>query len=146
MKAPCILVAVDFSEPATAAYLEAIELAAFADARLQLLYVAEGHDGEEAARMRQWLDDVEVEAEELITLPGTPWVQIVRHCESTQPLFLVVGSHGLGGYQTLGPGSTTARLLVRSPVPVLVVPQRPAIKRIDASINNASNRAKEPHA
>jgi nucleotide-binding universal stress UspA family protein len=146
MKPPCILVAVDFSEPATAAYREAVELAAFADARLQLLYVAEGHDGEEAIRMRQWLQATDVEAEELITVPGTPWVQIIRHCESTRPLFLVVGSHGLGGYQTLGPGSTTARLLVRSPVPVLVVPQRPAVKRNDSTNSNAMIRAKEPHA
>jgi len=51
---------------------------------------------------------------------GAPWAQLVRYALEEEASYIVVGSHGLSGYQPLAPGSTTARLLTHSPVPVVV--------------------------
>ena len=126
MKDSLILVAVDFSEECGPAYLAAARLSDQLSARLRLLHVAERHDLEHVKRAAAWLERHGLTDSDVLTVPGTAWVQIVRQVEDLEPLLLVVGSHGVGGYQPITPGSTAALLMVRSPSPVLVVPSRPA--------------------
>jgi nucleotide-binding universal stress UspA family protein len=120
-----ILVAIDYSDECSAAYREALSLSALLGVSIRLVHVAERHDQDSAARANKWLGERGIAPDQVITLPGTAWVQIARHAEDISPLFLVVGSHGRTGYQPLTPGSTTALLMARSPVPVLVVPSKP---------------------
>ena len=143
---PPILVAVDFSEPSGAAYRLAVEIAALADLRVHLLHVAEQRDWLEENRARVWLKTYDVSAEEVVTVPGTPWVQIVRCCETIKPLLLIVGRHGEHGYRPLATGSNTEHLLIRSPVPLLVVPMRPTAPARAQPIAQTSNPRENPHA
>ena len=126
MKDSLILVAVDFSEECGPAYVAAARLSDQLGARIRLLHVAERHDLEHVKRATAWLERRGLSDNDVITVPGTAWVQIVRQVEDLDPLLLVVGSHGMGGYQPITPGSTAALLMVRSPTPVLVVPSRPS--------------------
>jgi nucleotide-binding universal stress UspA family protein len=121
---PAVVVATDFSEPSALAYREALQLADLVHADLRILHVVESHDAQQEQQAAAWLEAQKLAPEAVTTLPGTPWVQIIRYVDALRPLLLVIGSHGRGGYQPLRPGSTTACLLVRSPVPLLVVPQR----------------------
>ncbi|MEX2281221.1 MAG: universal stress protein [Gemmatimonadota bacterium] len=126
MKDNLIMVAVDSSEECVPAYRAALRLCDQLGARLCLLHVVERHDLAHVKRAAAWLERHGLTDNDVRTVPGTAWVQIVRQVEDLEPVLLVVGSHGVGGYQPITPGSTAALLIVRSPTPVLVVPSRPA--------------------
>ena len=131
---PVIVVAVDFSDASNLAYREALKLGGLLHAELLLLHVAEYRDWANNKIARAWLNAWDITEAAVLTLPGTPWVQIARFAEEKRPLLLVVGSHGRRGYQPLAPGSTTAYLMARSTVPVLVVPSKPiATERLGRS-------------
>jgi nucleotide-binding universal stress UspA family protein len=126
MNQEIIVVAVDFSDACDAAFAEARRLSAAFGLPLRVLHVAEQHDVEHEQRAHAWISRQELGVAHIITLPGTPWVQIARYVEDSNPLMVVIGSHGQRGYQPLAPGSTATQLLARSTVPVLVVSSKPA--------------------
>lgn len=127
MKQP-VVVGTDFSEAAGAAYAAARDLARITGARIDLVHVSESEwcDSDSgfarSSRAREWLESSGVPDAELYCREGTPWIELLRHAEAENARFIVVGSHGATGFQPLAPGSTTARLLLRSKIPVLVVP------------------------
>jgi nucleotide-binding universal stress UspA family protein len=126
MHCKLILVAVDFSDECVPAYCEALRLSEQFNLELRVLHVAERRGVTDQARATAWLEQRGLQSNAVVILLGTPWVQIARQAEDLNPVFIVIGSHGTGGYQPLTAGSTTAVLMARSPVPVLVVPSRPA--------------------
>ena len=115
-----IVVGVDFSEGAARALGTATRLALTLDARLLLVHVAPSAGWELSAEAIRWLQEVDLPLEAVALRFGSPWAQIVRYAFEEDASLVCVGSHGLSGYQPLAPGSTAARLLTHSPVPVLV--------------------------
>jgi nucleotide-binding universal stress UspA family protein len=119
-----ILVGVDFSEGADRALAEARQLARRLGARVSALHVVETFEPgswvpDEAAT--EWLLRNRLDPSELEVRQGFPWVELVRRGHDVRPGMIVVGSHGISGFQPLALGSTAARLGVLSPFPVLVV-------------------------
>lgn len=57
---------------------------------------------------------------ELVVVEGVPWQEIVKTAEDMSVSLIVMGSHGERGFVERIVGSTTARVLVHSPVPLLV--------------------------
>lgn len=124
---PCrVVVGIDFSAGAADAVAEARRITGQMAGTLDVVHVAA--DGTEAWRgdpdATDWLGRQEVAAESLVVRIGLPWVELARYASETQPAMIVVGSHGGSGFHPLGLGSTTARLGVVSPVPVLIVAPR----------------------
>jgi nucleotide-binding universal stress UspA family protein len=115
-----IVVGVDFSEGAARALRTASRLALTLDARLLPVHVAASAAWELSGDDLRWLREVEVPLEAVTLRFGSPWAQIVRYAREEDASLVCVGSHGQSGYQPLTPGSTAARLLTHSPVPVLV--------------------------
>lgn len=60
---------------------------------------------------------------ETALLEGTPHLEIVRHAGETGATLIVMGTHGRGGLAHAVLGSVTERVIHRSPVPILVVPE-----------------------
>jgi nucleotide-binding universal stress UspA family protein len=134
-----VVVGVDFSAGCADAVAEGRRMAHQMASKLELVHVARDdnaswrHDPETAT----WLTIHDVEPESLHIRVGQPWVELARYASETQPAMIVVGSHGGSGFHTLGLGSTTARLGVVSPVPVLVVAPR---ARVAGSIVAGASR------
>ncbi len=117
-----ILIATDFSDGAAAAVQEGRVLAARLGADVELLHVIDvttddPNEGQHAESDGSGGPNV-------VVREGTPWLEIVRRALETDPLAVVVGSNGTRGSHPISPGTTTLKLLVRCPVPVLVVPTR----------------------
>jgi nucleotide-binding universal stress UspA family protein len=124
MNAVPILVGIDFSEGAERALAQARHLAQWLGTKVSLVHVVESFDSgswipDEPAIA--WLERNRVDSSGLVVRQGFPWVELVRYGHEVNPGMIVVGSHGLSGFQPLAPGSTAARLGVLSPFPVLVV-------------------------
>lgn len=122
-----ILVATDLSDCAEAALAEGRALAGRLGAVLSVVYVAEP-GSRPATELDAALAAHGLARQDVVVRTGTAWLEIMRLAVQLQPVAVVVGSHGRGGYQPLSAGSTTQRLLARSPVPVVVVPHRPEPK------------------
>lgn len=58
---------------------------------------------------------------EVVVIEGVPWQKIVETARDMSVSLIVMGSHGERGFMERIVGSTTGRVLVHSPVPVLVV-------------------------
>ncbi len=132
-----ILVATDFSECAAAALAQGRALAGRLGAGVRVLYVVEP-GSPSAAELGPALAAHGLRRQDVVVRTGTAWLEIMRLAVQLQPMAVVVGCHGRSGYQPLSAGSTTQRLLARSPVPVVVVPHRPE--------GEASGRREEAHA
>lgn len=125
MAASTVLVGIDFSEPSGRALDEGRSLAAITSARMDVVHVAPADGGwsvgpEEGA----WLTSHGVDPRTVVVRRGTPWVELSRHADKAEAEFIVVGSHGGGGYQPLSLGSTALRLTLAATRPVLVVGRR----------------------
>lgn len=140
-----ILCPIDFSEPSAHALEQAIRLARWSGARLSVLHVrptvVPHPDIPAAGPMAPWLvaeletlrqrvatagadavaAGVKVEA---LAAAGEP-VHEVLACAASLPADLIVlGTHGLSGFQHLVLGSVTEKVLRRATCPVLTVPPR----------------------
>lgn len=131
MQGKIILIATDFSEGAAAAVREGQVLAARLGAEVELLHVVETPG--EGTGEAPCSESAPGSGTTPVTLrSGTAWLEIVRRALETQPLAVVVGSNGTRGFHPISPGTTTLKLLVRCPVPVLVVPAR-TVERAEAA-------------
>jgi nucleotide-binding universal stress UspA family protein len=140
-----ILCPIDFSDPSAHALEQATRLARWYGARLAVLHVrptvTPHPDMPPGGPMAPWLvaelEDLRqrvaaacgeataagVEVEPLATA-GEPVHKILR-CAGTLPADLIVmGTHGLSGFQHLVLGSVTEKVLRKAPCPVLTVPPR----------------------
>lgn len=140
---PALLVPLDFSKHSANALRYAKELAALYGAHLDLLHVVEETlhpafygiaiqsiydaqpDIEEksVAHMREMFEraagpEVEVNYE---ARPGRAGTEIAAYAEEKKSDMIVMGTHGLTGLDHFLMGSTTERVVRRSPVPVFTV-------------------------
>lgn len=140
-----ILCPLDFSEPSAHALDQAVQLARWYGARLSVLHVRptvvphpdispEGHMAPwlvaelEALRHRvsaactdAATAGVQVDA---LTSAGDPVHEILDHAKTLAADLIVLGTHGLSGFQHLVLGSVTEKVLRRAACPVLTVPPR----------------------
>lgn len=129
-----MVVGVDFSEGSAAAVAESRRLAERLGCNPSFVHVVE--DGIEApspAEIGGWLRTLGLEQSAIRVLQGIAWIELARHAAAESAALVVVGSHGRSGFQPLWPGRTASRLVIRSSIPVVVVPtgrpSRPAESR-----------------
>ncbi|WP_256390704.1 universal stress protein [Natronoarchaeum rubrum] len=133
-----ILVAVDGSEPANAAFDHALDVAADCDAEVRALYVAdtnrdsvttvgtnvrdaleaEGEDVIEGARERAAVRDVDFEGE---VVQGEPGESILEAADVRDADLVAMGTSGKGGIRRFLLGSVAEHVVRRAEVPVLTV-------------------------
>jgi nucleotide-binding universal stress UspA family protein len=140
-----ILCPTDFSEPSTHALEQATRLAGSYGARLTVLHVRptvtphpDMPDGGPVApwlmaeldelRQRVTASCAEVTASAVALEPmvaaGDPVREIVRYTTTLPADLVVMGTHGVSGFQHLVLGSITKKVLRTAPCPVLTVPPR----------------------
>jgi nucleotide-binding universal stress UspA family protein len=118
-----VVAAVDDSCVARLVVVEARRLAAGLRGTLRVLHAADAG----SPALTPWLADLRRQGVRVERLAGGPaWVALTREASACGAAMLVVGSHGRSGYHPLTPGSTTAKLLVTSPCPLVVVSARHA--------------------
>lgn len=138
-----ILVPIDFSAHSAHALQYAKELAALYGTRLELVHVIEERvhpdfygmmpqsiydvqpDIEPQSRMHmaqmyQMTPGPDVDVEYMV-MPGRAGTEISRYAEECGARLIVIGTHGLTGFEHFVMGSTTERVVRRSTVPVLTV-------------------------
>ena len=127
-----ILVAVDFSKPASDAFDYALALSAHHGAELvalQAVPVDQPVSWHARARMtlstrlRQKAQRAHVALTERVQR-GDPAEIILLHARSLNPDAIVIGTHQRGGFDRLRHGSVAERVAAKATVPVLLVPQR----------------------
>jgi nucleotide-binding universal stress UspA family protein len=132
-----VLCPVDFSEASKAALGAAVRVVRQFKAHLHVLFVEDPLLAAAAGRTDPPLADLKSELKEFIAstrdleLPGEltlhvvtgqPAEEIVRFAEHECMDTIVMGAHGLTGVRKAFFGSTTARVLKRATIPLLVVP------------------------
>lgn len=117
-----ILIGTDFSAGARAAHREGTVLAQALGQSIVLVHVLPRVGGTLGADARTWLRAARVDERALVLRHGTPWIELLRHATDEGATMVVIGSHGRSGYQGITTGSTTGRLILRSPVPVVIAP------------------------
>lgn len=118
-----MVVGVDFSEGSAAAVIEARWIAEDLGLTPQFVHVLEdGKDEPEPVDIGAWLKAYDLERSAIQVLHGVAWIELGRMAAATASRLVVVGSHGRSGFQPLKPGRTALRLVLRSPIPVVVVP------------------------
>jgi nucleotide-binding universal stress UspA family protein len=127
-----IVVALDGSKTAEAAVPPAMELARLYQAPLRLVHVLDPGDYEGAldvergrALFKEYTSGVLAEMEDLpeVTtdvLTGSPPEQLLEY--ASEALFLVMATHGKGGFKASFIGSVTDRVVRAAKVPVLALP------------------------
>lgn len=125
---PCVgfgklLVGTDFSEGAALALESARDIAQELGWQVHVAHVIEGAHGSwtPLPAASEWLERLNVARDDVTLRKGTAWIELVRIAVEREPTMIVVGSHGLSGFQPVALGTTAARLGIHSPYPVLVV-------------------------
>ncbi len=154
-----ILVATDFSEPATKALEYAEALAQAFGGSVHVLHVFDSHyvqdwmnlaspadlhrlreaiESETRERLSLVMSDVEVEKfhARLVTRHGAPFREIVSYAKDEQVDLIVMGTRGRGGMVGMILGSVAERVVRTAPCPVLIV-RNPEHEFV---IGNESNR------
>jgi nucleotide-binding universal stress UspA family protein len=138
-----IVVGIDGSAGAVAALSWAISEARLRRARLRLVHVLDG-----TAYLGYWSDDIaagddlrslswtvldgalttcegrDIDVEPCLEI-GSPANALIDRAHDAQ--LVVLGARGAGGFTGLLQGSTSLRVAMRAPCPVVVVPRRPSI-------------------
>ena len=132
-----ILLATDFSRPATCAYAYALRLSSVLKARLTLLHVFKAPPGFEAStcrsqaplrtkallelgRMVRIAEDSGVTVTHKLMM-GAPETAIVEVADDIQAGLIAMGTYGRTGWDRLQLGSTAESVLRSAPCPVLTV-------------------------
>lgn len=139
-----VVVGTDFSEPAAAALAEARYLAARLGVTVAVVHVVDGApvaDWREGGRADEWLRAVDLDVNGLVVRFGSPWVELARLAEEMSPVLLVVGSHGVSGYQPLAIGTTASRVSMQARCPVVLV--SPKASRATGRVEPVWGRADE---
>jgi nucleotide-binding universal stress UspA family protein len=137
-----VVVGTDFSESAAAALAEARRLGALLGVAIEVAHVVDGAPAtawREGGRADEWLRSADLDVSGLTIRFGSPWVELVRFAEESSPVLLVLGSHGLSGYQPLAIGSTAARVSMHARCPVVLVSPKmkaPVSDRVESEWGN----------
>jgi nucleotide-binding universal stress UspA family protein len=117
-----LLVGLDFSDTSGCALLEARRLRPLLQARVSLVHVVTSseHSPWDADAMA-WLRTYDADPSEIETRLGRTWSELARAAEERDATAIVIGSHGVSGFQPLALGSTAQRLTLLAPCPVIIV-------------------------
>ena len=132
-----IIVGVDFSAGSAIAAAVARGMAEERRTESRLIHVRRSFGVEQPAdeRSDEWLEGLGLEASDVESRRGVPWVELVRAAVDLEAELVVAGTHGRSGFQPLRLGTTAELIALRSPTPVLLVPPirvpRPAAARTD---------------
>lgn len=145
-----ILIATDGSEAARKAANFGVQIAGLSDAKVYSVYVIDTTPYYSIPLDQVWskevyeqleqmgkeiVSDVENTAKaagletEASVLKGDPAARIVNFAEEQNVDMIVVGSHGIGGFERLVIGSVSEKVVRHAKVPVLVVRERSEQKR-----------------
>lgn len=121
------MVGVDFSDTSGCALLEARRLAQLLNAGVSVVHVRSDSFNvpwEADDRVTKWRQTFAVSMLDVETRAGRPWSELARAAEERGASVIVVGSHGMSGYQPVALGSTATRLILLAPCPVVLVGPR----------------------
>lgn len=144
MSAGSILVGLDFSDGSARALAEARSLAGKLGLKVVALHVAEGFPAAEPpldVTAQRQMERARLAGATVEVRHGYPWVELVRYAHEVEPAMIVVGSHGVSGFQPLALGSTAARLALLSPFPVLVVTSSARGEAVESASERANSRS-----
>lgn len=127
-----IIVGVDFSAGSAGAATVALRMAVQLRDAVRLVHVRNTLGGEPWDDAGSWLDGLGLEARDVEMGQGVPWAELVRRAGAEDAMLLVVGTHGLSGFQPLRLGRTAELIVLRSPVPVVLVPPLPMLEPTSA--------------
>ena len=143
---PRMVVATDFSDPARAAFREALKLAKLMSASIEVVHVqtprapvAKTGPVPTTAEQEAFEDRVDALLIELsdeslragiacvtTSLTGDAHAQILNHAARTGADMIVAGTHGRTGLSHIVMGSVAEGLVRHSTIPVVVIPRKPA--------------------
>jgi nucleotide-binding universal stress UspA family protein len=122
-----VVVGTDFSEGAAAALAEAQQISHHFRSPLTIVHATPAW----TERLCQtdptaiaWLKAARLRPDRIFTRPGLAWSVLARTAEELMAGLIVIGSHGRSGYQPVGLGSTSARISLIAPCPVLIMGPR----------------------
>jgi nucleotide-binding universal stress UspA family protein len=133
-----ILCAVDFSEPAQAAFEQALALSRERNAELTVVHAVpkdqpfRWHARKRVAAiaaLRQRAEDAGVRFKVSVQ-HGNPAGVILLHARSRRPHVIVMGTHQRTGLERLRTGSVAETVTLRASCPVLIVPAPPAARSV----------------
>jgi len=131
MRITHILCPTDYSEAAANALEHAVAVAGWYKAQLTVLHVGTGPSAQsDMTRLQRETAAVREEAAaaggtfEVAVAEGEPACGIVRQAQQRSADLLVMGTHGIGGFQRFILGSVTEKVLRTAAIPVLTVPPR----------------------
>lgn len=134
MKIENILIPTDFSESSDNAFSVAIELAHVANARLFLMHAAQrtySYASERLVERIKTMDRLDGLVTDTIVEIGDPANSILTQVEKTGADLIVMGSTGRSKTRKKLFGSVSMAVISKSPVPVLLIPEKCAYRNFD---------------
>jgi nucleotide-binding universal stress UspA family protein len=122
-----VVVGTDFSDAAADALAEAQQISHHFRSRLTIVHATAAWTDrlcETDPTAIAWLRAARIRTDRIFTRPGLPWAVLARTAEELSAGVIVIGSHGQSGYQPVGLGSTSARISLIAPCPVLIIGPR----------------------
>ena len=141
-----VVVGTDFSDTAAEALAEAQQISHHFRSRLTIVHATAAWTDrlcETDPTAIAWLRMARLPADRILTRPGLPWAVLARTAEELSAGVIVIGSHGQSGYQPVGLGSTSARISLIAPCPVLIIGARARSRRFPRT--GAVRREREHH-
>jgi nucleotide-binding universal stress UspA family protein len=137
-----IVVGVDFSDGSAAAATVALLMAAKQREPVHMIHVCASYGFDERSQLDsdEWLERLDLLPADVEVRAGVPWVELVRAAGQRDASFLIAGTHGLTGAQPLRLGTTAALVALRSPTPVVLVPQ---VRQTGLPVSRAGTNAIE---
>jgi nucleotide-binding universal stress UspA family protein len=158
-----ILLPVDFSEFSTVAFETALEIAGKTSAEITLLHVIESVYGfateveamdeeleKNATKNLQSLKSIKSNSDyssinvKTLVLKGKTVPKIVHQIRSSEPGLVIMGSKGKTGLEKIFFGSISSRVMLESPVPVLVLPEMDSVPPFKRLLFTSALREKDP--
>lgn len=122
-----VVVGTDFSEGAAEALVEAQQISRHFRSPLTIVHATSAWTErlcETDPTAIAWLRSVRLRPDRIFSRPGLAWSVLARTAEELRAGLIVIGSHGRSGYQPVGLGSTSARISLIAPCPVLIIGPR----------------------
>jgi nucleotide-binding universal stress UspA family protein len=122
-----VVVGTDFSDAAAEALAEAQQISHHFRSRLTIVHATPAWTDrvcETDPAATAWLRAVRLREDRIFIRAGLPWTVLARTAEELSAGVIVIGSCGRSGPQPLELGSTSARLSLIAPCPVLIIGSR----------------------
>lgn len=142
-----VVVGTDFSEGAAEALVEARQISHHFRSPLVVVHATPAWTErlcESDPAAVAWLRAVRLQSDRVLTRSGLAWSVLARTAEELAAGLIVIGSHGRSGYQPVGLGSTSARISLIAPCPVLIIGPRARTHSSSTTAAARSHRQPDP--